>query len=69
MAGRHNERCNGCSEEILSTRYQTTQELDKKMEATSKDDEVKVWGKETSNHEGEKKEESPVRSSVEMDPH
>ncbi|MCI70221.1 hypothetical protein A2U01_0091484, partial [Trifolium medium] len=40
------------------------------MEATSKDDEIKVWGdKEARNHEDEKKEETSARRSTKMDPH
>ncbi|MCI51104.1 hypothetical protein A2U01_0072348 [Trifolium medium] len=39
------------------------------MGATSKDDEIKVWGyKEASNHEDEKKEEISARHSTKMDP-
>ncbi|MCI18929.1 hypothetical protein A2U01_0040084, partial [Trifolium medium] len=39
------------------------------MEATSKDDEIKVWGdKKASNHEVEKKKETPARRSTKMDP-
>ncbi|MCI32641.1 hypothetical protein A2U01_0053855, partial [Trifolium medium] len=39
------------------------------MEATSKDDQIKVWGdKEASNHEDEKREETSARRSTKMDP-
>ncbi|MCI29544.1 hypothetical protein A2U01_0050753, partial [Trifolium medium] len=39
------------------------------MEATSKDDEVKVWGdKEAINHEDEEKEETSARRSTKLDP-
>ncbi|MCI91410.1 hypothetical protein A2U01_0112704, partial [Trifolium medium] len=39
------------------------------MVATSKDDEVKVWGdKKSSNLEDEKKEETSARRSTRMDP-
>ncbi|MCI70700.1 hypothetical protein A2U01_0091963 [Trifolium medium] len=37
------------------------------METTSTDDEIKVLGKEASNHEDEEKEEISARSSTKMD--
>ncbi|MCI93206.1 hypothetical protein A2U01_0114504, partial [Trifolium medium] len=39
------------------------------MGATSKDDEIKVWGdKKASSHEDEKKEDTSARRSTKMDP-